>query len=199
MSNIFPALLFSFAATGLFNWGEENQWKAKTVKLFSLFKGSYASYWLHINEQLWARHGRERTGTNGERGRERESVTKTEKERKRGLGHYHPYYSSLKHAVTETFVSMCVCVWGGAGCARMCACTDGPHVRAAAVPYACLCVLMQKWQKKENNIIGEMYAVIIGIQKMIIHIKQGAQSQPHLHVLDYMHFKSNFRRAYEWH
>lgn len=42
-----------------------------------------------------------------------------------------------------------------------------------------------------------MYAVIIGIQKMIIHIKQGAQSQPHLHVLDYMHFKSNFRRAYE--
>lgn len=52
-------------------------------------------------------------------------------------------------------------------------------------------------QKRENNIIGEMYAVIIGIQKMIIHIKQGAQSQPHLHVLDYMHFKSNFRRAYE--
>lgn len=42
-----------------------------------------------------------------------------------------------------------------------------------------------------------MYAVIIGIHKMIIHIKQGAQSQPHLHVLDYMHFKSNFRRAYE--
>lgn len=52
-------------------------------------------------------------------------------------------------------------------------------------------------KKKKNNIIGEMYAVIIGIQKMIIHIKQGAQSQPHLHVLDYMHFKSNFRRAYE--
>lgn len=149
MSNIFPALLFSFAATGLFNWGEENQRKAKTVKLFSLFKGSYASYWLHINEQLWARHGRERTGTDGERegesGRERESVTKTEKERKRGLGHYHPYYSSLKHAVTETFVSMCVCV-----CARACACTDGLHVRAA-VPYARLCVLMQKWQKKREQ------------------------------------------------
>lgn len=36
-----------------------------------------------------------------------------------------------------------------------------------------VCARAQKWQKK-NNIIGEMYAVIIGIQKMIIHIKQGA-------------------------
>lgn len=66
-------------------------------------------------------------------------------------------------------------------------CSRCAHVR----PYA------KVTKKKKNNIIGEMYAVIIGIQKMIIHIKQGAQSQPHLHVLDYMHFKSNFRRAYE--
>lgn len=76
--------------------------------------------------------------------------------------------------------------------------TGRVHVLVPGAPDVLMCVPMQKWQKK-NNIIGEMYAVIIGIHKMIIHIKQGAQSQPHLHVLDYMHFKSNFRRAYEWH
>lgn len=91
-----------------------------------------------------------------------------------------------------------VCIW-----VCVCACThmhvtEHTHACVSGVPDVNVCVRMQKWQKK-NNIIGEMYAVIIGIQKMIIHIKQGAQSQPHLHVLDYMHFKSNFRRAYEWH
>lgn len=125
---------------------------------------------------------------------ERESSKDREWERS-GLGHYHPYYSSLKYAHhKDILLSVCVCVYM---CLRACTHVT-EYVHASAGPDVHMCVLMQKWQKK-NNIIGEMYAVIIGIQKMIIHIKQGAQSQPHLHVLDYMHFKSNFRRAYEWH
>lgn len=117
----------------------------------------------------------------------RQWAREAEKQRQRGgLGHYHHYYSSLKYATTKTFLRQR---------ARDRACTRGGSI----VVLMCPCVSQCKSDKKKNNIIGEMYAVIIGIHKMIIHIKQGAQSQPHLHVLDYMHFKSNFRRAYEWH
>lgn len=137
---------------------------------------------LHINPQLCARHGRERKGRHGKK-RESNKDRKREEERTGSLPSLLLLIKTRHHR-------------GARVCVRTC--TAALHVHAATVPDVRLCVLMQKWQKK-NNIIGEMYAVIIGIQKMIIHIKQGAQSQPHLHVLDYMHFKSNFRRAYEWH
>ena len=152
---------------------------------------SFSSASLSCNAQ----HRQER-----ERHRETEREWMRNRERKTersGLGHYHSYYSSLKYTrhkdMPLIFMRLCVCV---------CVCVTHTHAHmhtSAWLLYAHKPVRTQeKWQK-ENNIIGEMYAVIIGIQKMIIHIKQGAQSQPHLHVLDYMHFKSNFRGAYEWH
>lgn len=128
MSNIFPALLFPFDATGLSDGMKKNPWKAKNSKGILLF--------------ILAPHKPTAVcQTRGERGREgmekRERVTKTEKERKRGLGHYHPYYSSLKRAIIEAFV--CVC-----------ACTAAPHVHAAACSRRALVRPHAKVTKKEQ-------------------------------------------------
>lgn len=95
--------------------------------------------------------------------------------------HYRPYYPLIiTHPLERRFLhaSDGARAHARSRCARV-----HPHAKSDT--------------REKNNIIGEMYAVIIGIHKMIIHIKQSAQSQAHLHVLDYMHFKSNFRRAYE--
>lgn len=87
----------------------------------------------------------------GKRRREIEGVTKTESERS-GLGHYHPYYSSLKYTHhKDILLSVCVCCARGPTCAPARR-RDRAYTRARSflALLMCTCAFVCKSDKKRT-------------------------------------------------